>query len=180
MITLLTRVVSLYPMKLKSDMWNAEVDFDLAAFHSMVRDLKRSLKQLIEACLAYLLLEDVKRVKLVPPDAMAAQRESSKAAPTALFPTFTLTRCCTGIVLKHILSNNISDGDLKTNLKKNFPCCADATRDIAFAVGFWKQVMRCVEHIAEPLEAQSLLEDMREADRYLDKRMAEYPQSLHL
>jgi 5'-3' exonuclease len=180
MITLLTRVVSLYPMKLKSDMWNAEVDFDLAAFHSMVRDLKRSLKQLIEACLAYLLLEDVKRVKLVPPDAMAAQRESSKAAPTALFPTFTVTRCCTGIVLKHILSNNISDGDLKTNLKKNFPCCADATRDIAFAVGFWKQVMRCVEHIAEPLEAQSLLEDMREADRYLDKRMAEYPQSLHL
>jgi hypothetical protein len=178
MITLLTRVVSLYPMKLKSDMWNAEVDFDLAAFHSMVRDLKRSLKQLIEACLAYLLLEDVKRVKLVPPDAMAAQRESSKAPPTALFPTFTVTRCCTGIVLKHILSNKIPDSDLKTNLKKNFPCCSDAAKDIAIAVGFWKQVMRCVEHIAEPLEAQSLLDDMREADRYLDQRMADYPMSL--
>jgi hypothetical protein len=163
-------------MKLKSDMWNAEVDFDLAAFHSMVRDLKRSLKQLIEACLAYLLLEDVKRVKMVPPDAMAAQRESSKAPPTALFPTFTVTRCCTGIVLKHILSNKIPDNELKQNLKKNFPCCSDATKDIGLAVAFWKEVMRCVEHIAEPLEAQSLLEDMREADRYLDQRMADYPQ----
>jgi hypothetical protein len=38
--------------------------------------------------------------------------------------------------------------------------------------------MRCVEHIAEPLEAQSLLDDMREADRYLDQRMADYPMSL--
>ena len=28
----------------------------------------------------------------VPPDAMAAQRESSKAPPTALFPTFTVPR----------------------------------------------------------------------------------------
>ena len=25
------------PMKLKSGMWNADVDFDLAAFHSLVR-----------------------------------------------------------------------------------------------------------------------------------------------
>ena len=36
-LLLLSRVMSLVPMQLKSGMWNADVDFDLAAFHSLVR-----------------------------------------------------------------------------------------------------------------------------------------------
>merc|ERR1712190_562819 len=63
---LLSRVMSLVPMKLKSDMWNADVDFDLAAFHSLVRILKRALRQLVEASLASILLKDLQRVKLLP------------------------------------------------------------------------------------------------------------------
>merc|ERR1719191_2558205 len=64
-IMLLSRVMSLVPMKLKHDMWNADVDFDLAAFHSLVRVLKRTLRQLVEASLASILLQDLDRVKLL-------------------------------------------------------------------------------------------------------------------
>merc|ERR1740138_175955 len=45
-ILLLTRVMSLVPMRLRCDMWNADVTFDLAAFHSQVRILKRALRQI--------------------------------------------------------------------------------------------------------------------------------------
>merc|ERR1711972_1005205 len=63
---LMCRVMSLVPMRLKSDMWNADVDFDLAAFHSLVRVLKRALRQLTEASLASVLLKDLTLVKLLP------------------------------------------------------------------------------------------------------------------
>ena len=36
-LMLITRVVSLLPMRLRSDMWNSEVDFDLAAFQCQAR-----------------------------------------------------------------------------------------------------------------------------------------------
>merc|ERR1711971_570865 len=71
-ILLLTRVMSLVPMRLKVDMWNADVNFDLAAFHAMVRVLKRSLRQLTEASLASILMKDLTRVKLLPAGFMCA------------------------------------------------------------------------------------------------------------
>eukprot|EP00392_Amoebophrya_sp_AT5.2_P013348 g13466.t1 len=53
---LLARTISLVPMKLRNDMWNSHVDFDLAGFHMLIKILKRTLRQLTEACLASLLL----------------------------------------------------------------------------------------------------------------------------
>ncbi|CAK0908262.1 unnamed protein product, partial [Prorocentrum cordatum] len=64
---LLSRVMSLVPMKLKNEMWNADVIFDLAAFHSLVRVLKRSLRQIVEGSLVSVLLRDLQRVKLLWP-----------------------------------------------------------------------------------------------------------------
>jgi len=183
MVTLITRVASLYPMRLKSDMWNAEVDFDLAAFHSMVRPLKRALRQLTEACLADLLLQDLRRVKMVPAGAMSAQREGrpekpgrpEKAPPEALLPNFSVSRACTGIVLKYILTiKTVPDADLRSALRREFPCCTDALRDIQHAIYYWKEVLRCVEKIAEPLEAADLLADMRAADTFLELKLREY------
>eukprot|EP00913_Durusdinium_trenchii_P014736 g13824.t1 len=39
-------------------MWDSDVDFDLAAFHALVRALKRTLRQLVEGALAHVLLPD--------------------------------------------------------------------------------------------------------------------------
>merc|ERR1719408_583490 len=94
---LLTRLMSLVPMRLKVDMWNADVNFDLAAFHSMVRILKRSLRQLTEASLASLLMKDLQQVKLLPPGFLCASPHSrDHLLPHACFPTFMLPRACMG------------------------------------------------------------------------------------
>ena len=43
--------------------------------------------------------------------------------------------------------------------------------DLQTGINFWKQVVSCVESIAEPLQAEYLLNDVREADEFLRKRM---------
>merc|ERR1719480_695075 len=87
-LLLLSRVMSLVPMRLRNDMWNADVDFDLAAFHSLVRILKRALRQLVEASLTSILLKDLKRVKLLPPGFMCAspKKEDHTQSPAVLPP----------------------------------------------------------------------------------------------
>merc|ERR1719382_1839716 len=100
-VLLLSRVMSLVPMKLKNDMWNADVDFDLAAFHSLVRILKRALRQLVEASLTSILLKDLKRVKLLPSGFMCASPKKEDHLQTpAVLPTFMLPRACMGIVIR--------------------------------------------------------------------------------
>merc|ERR1719191_1731308 len=102
---LLSRVMSLVPMKLKNDMWNADVDFDLAAFHSLVRILKRTLRQLTEASLCSILLKDLSRVKFLPPGFMCASPKKEDHLQTpALLPTFMLPRACMGIVVLFFLN----------------------------------------------------------------------------
>ena len=44
---------------LRNVMWDSDVDFDLAAFHALVRALKRTLRQLVEGALAHVLLKDL-------------------------------------------------------------------------------------------------------------------------
>merc|ERR1719464_1894106 len=101
---LLSRVMSLVPMRLKNDMWNADVDFDLAAFHSLVRILKRALRQLVEASLTSILLKDLQRVKLLPSGFMCASPKKEDHLQTpAVLPTFMLPRACMGIVVRHFL-----------------------------------------------------------------------------
>merc|ERR1719231_494532 len=121
---LLTRVTSLVPMKLRNDMWNADVDFDLAAFHALVRILKRALRQLTEASLASILLKDLSRVKLLPMGFMCAspKKEDHLSTP-ALLPTFMLPRACMGIVSQYFLKYNGDPAQFQKELAARYPCC---------------------------------------------------------
>merc|ERR550514_1567699 len=104
-VLLLSRVMSLVPMKLKNDMWNANVDFDLAAFHSLVRILNRALRQLTEASLCSILLKDMSRVKHLPNGFMCASPKKEDHLQTpAMLPTFMLPRACMGIVAQFFLN----------------------------------------------------------------------------
>jgi len=97
---LLSRVMSLVPMHLKDmEFWEAEVDFDLAAFHSIVKIVKRSLRQLTEASLAHILLQDMSRMKLVPKDHWCPDKPK--------IPSFMLPRNCMGLVVKYFLNYQI-------------------------------------------------------------------------
>mmetsp|Transcript_9268 Transcript_9268/g.25991 ORF Transcript_9268/g.25991 Transcript_9268/m.25991 type:complete len:748 (-) Transcript_9268:242-2485(-) len=167
-VLLLSRVMSLVPMKLKNDMWNAEVDFDLAAFHSLVRILKRALRHLVEASLASILLKDLGRVRLLPHGFMCASPKKEDHLQTpAVLPTFMLPRACMGIVVRHFLDYRGDPREFPKDIAARFPCCVQPLEDLRTACDFWEDLRRCVDLIAEQLNAQELSEEMRLASEVL-------------
>lgn len=119
-VLLLCRAMSLVPMRLRNDMWNADVNFDLAAFHSLIKVLKRTLRQVTEGCLASLLMADLDLTKLLPDSFMCCttNKECPLKVP-ALLPAFPLPRACLGIVSKYFI-------DYKGTQKQFEPELADA------------------------------------------------------
>jgi len=170
---LLSRVMSLIPMKLKNDMWNADVDFDLAAFHSLVRILKRALRQLTEASLASTLLRDLALVKLLSPGFMCASplKDDHMRTP-AMLPTFMLPRACMGIVAKQFLEFTGDSMAYQQDVLAKFPCCVQPIEDLKNAISFWKDLKRCVDHIAQPLGAEELMADMANATLMLEEQQS--------
>merc|ERR1719394_2113981 len=143
---LMCRVMSLVPMRLKSDMWNADVDFDLVAFHSLVRILKRSLRQLVEASLASILLKDLSRVKILPAGFMCASPKKENHLDTpAVLPTFMLPRACMGIVVRFFLEYRGEAGAFQREMSARFPCCVQPMEDLRSAFAFWADLRRCVD-----------------------------------
>lgn len=181
-LLLLSRVMSLVPMKLKNDMWNADVDFDLAAFHSLVRILKRALRQLVEASLASILLKDLQRVKLLPPGFMCASPKKEDHLQTpAVLPTFMLPRACMGIVVRHFLDYRGQPEHFQRDVAAKFPCCVQPVEDLKAAFAFWEDLRRCVDTIAEPLGADELSEDMKNASEILaaqQRKLNIFPQGM--
>lgn len=167
-LLLLSRCMSLVPMKLKNDMWNADVDFDLAAFHSLVRILKRALRQLVEASLASILLKDLSRVKILPPGFMCASPKKENHLETpAVLPTFMLPRACMGIVVRFFLEYRGDAASFQREMSARFPCCVQPMEDLRSAFAFWADLRRCVDLIAEPCQAQELARDMHLASEVL-------------
>mmetsp|Transcript_98390 Transcript_98390/g.275530 ORF Transcript_98390/g.275530 Transcript_98390/m.275530 type:complete len:753 (+) Transcript_98390:180-2438(+) len=157
----LSRVMSLVPMKLKSDMWNADVNFDLAAFHSLIRILKRALRQLVEASLASVLLLDLQRASLLPNGFMCAspKREDHLQTP-AVLPTFMLPRACMGIVVTHFLEYRGNPAEFPLSTAAKFPCCVQPIEDLKCAFAFWDDLRRCVDRIAASSGNEELAHSM--------------------
>lgn len=166
--------MSLVPMKLKHDMWNADVDFDLAAFHSLVRILKRTLRQLTEACVGSVLLKDVEKVKLLPPGFMCASPKKEDHLQTpALLPTFMLPRACLGIVVKFFMEYAGAPENFQGELKKKFPCCLQPVEDLKTAIKFFKVFSESVNYLVEHLgddDLSELLQFMQIATEDLNKQ----------
>lgn len=166
-IYLISRVVSLVPMKLRTEMWNANVDFDLAAFHSIVRILKRTLRQVAEACVTSVFLTDLSKVSLLPAGVVNTSTETPE---TSQFPSFTVSRSCMGIVMRYFLGYKGESRHLVKDLQNHFPCCAQPLVDLQLAFSFWAEFKRCVEIIAGPLETQDLLAEMESATTVLNNQ----------
>lgn len=172
-VLLLGRVLSLVPMKLKNDMWNADVEFDLAAFHSLVRVLKRTLRQIVEASLASVLLKDLSKSKLLSAGFMCATPKKEDHLQTyAMLPTFMLPRACMGIVVRFFLDYNGPPNKFHDQIHAKFPCCVQPIEDLKVAFHFWNDLRRCVEAIAEPLGAEELHNDMKAAEEVLFAKQA--------
>jgi len=167
--------------KLANSMWDAHVDFDLAAFHSHVRILKRTLRELTEASLCNILLQDFSQVGSLPTNLLNPSDNSDHDGPDALLPTFMLPRTCMGVVWKHVLSidpRSLGPGKpselLKQELRQKFPCCTDPISDLKTSLNFWSEVFRCVSTIAEPLGALDFQASMAAADTFLKQKCQIY------
>ncbi|KAF8820827.1 XPG N-terminal domain-containing protein [Cardiosporidium cionae] len=159
-LLLLSRVMSLYPMQLHPKLfkWLANVDFDLAGYHSVVKVLMRGLNSLSEACLANILLKDISKISIIPPHLFRPD------AP--LLPVFYQRHNCMGIVAKFFLEypNSLDQkymsqinveflthigglGNSNPELRKlsvfekimqaHFKNCVDPVSDLCHAIKFW-------------------------------------------
>ncbi|KAF8822290.1 XPG N-terminal domain-containing protein [Cardiosporidium cionae] len=184
-ILLLSRVMSLFPMQLNPKLcpWVANVDFDLAGYHSVVKILMRGLNSLSEACLANILLRDIRKLRIIPPDVYRPD------AP--LLPFFYQRHNCMGIVAKFFLeypyaidSKSTSKVNLdflgqhpggfnKSNqelrrlpvfekiMKAHFKNCLDPVSDLCYAIKFWfKQYQLIVAISNGGSDANELKENM--------------------
>jgi len=171
-VFLLSRVLSLVPMPLAPQMWDAHVDFDLAAFASLVRILKRTLREMTEASLCNLLFQDMSFVDKLSNHLFNPAEQMGENAPS-LLPTFSIPRTCMGVVWKHILTwpcKNPSNEALREELRKQFPGCVDATGSLKKALCFWKEVHRCITAIAEPLDLGDFKQYMDNATTLLESK----------
>jgi hypothetical protein len=178
-------------MKLKGELWPAKgVDFDLAAFHCLVRALNRSLRNLLEASLSFLLLKDLRLAKLLPPHVQSPNGPvpsdfdlggtGGKGTVASALPAFMLPRTCLGAVCKFFLewTSSSSAGaagvSFETALKSQFGgSCVDAMKDLKTGIKFFKEVLRCVtviySHMEGP-ETEQIFAAMSEADALLEQK----------
>ncbi|CAD7964932.1 unnamed protein product [Amoebophrya sp. A120] len=169
---LINRVISLVPMKLRNDMWNSDVNFDLAGFHTLIKILKRSLRQLSESCLASLLLPQLEFTNQLPKDFMCVtQDRKNHLQYPALLPAFPLPRACLGIICNFFLTYEGDVTEFRGKLEENFQCCVQPVQDLEKGMQFWFLLKRAVDVIAKSLPgAEDLAADMAEATRVLRKQ----------
>lgn len=168
---LLSRVLSLVPMNLRNDLWSAKVDFDLAAFHCLVRSLNRSLRLVLEGCVANQVLRDASKAKLIPAQTFNTNVVASNCRETSSsLPAMMLPRACLGIVTKFMLDYTGGASSFEADVKKKFPCAADPVGDLKSGFAFWAELLRIVTAIADPLGTTEMLEEMKTAGKLLEEK----------
>lgn len=186
-ILLLSRVVSLVAMQLtRGALWHAAIDFDLAAYHSCVKLLKKTLRHLSEACLVSELLPNVSTASIIPTSALAPFNGS--------LPTFLPPRNCLGIVMKYFLEwpaeekarrlgNSASRQERLTiftqDVTRAFVPCDDAVSDLCKGIRFWCALRRVMSVLAENTDVGNFQKDMEQAHNFLVRRIAEIGLDLH-
>eukprot|EP00742_Colponemidia_sp_Colp-10_P004976 GILJ01005317.1.p1 GENE.GILJ01005317.1~~GILJ01005317.1.p1 ORF type:complete len:710 (-),score=120.16 GILJ01005317.1:212-2341(-) len=128
-ILLLSRIFSLLPMRLRARQWDAAVDYDLAGFHSIVKTLQRSLRNLLDMIFLSVFLKQKAQLSTTNCTAVANRLPLSTEPNTAM-----------GIVVKRILQT--PEHAVKPDLYDEFPCCLDPWGDIKVGIEFWTQVMQ--------------------------------------
>jgi len=181
-VMLISRIMSLIPMKLRNDLWSAKVDFDLAAFHCLVRAMNRSMRLIVEACVTNVLVRDISKAKLIPKNSQSPNdpvpseilANPASISGTSVLPSFMLPRACMGIVMKYFLDYPGNAGgsvkNFETDVKKRFPCTADPIADLKAAFVFWDELYRIIDAIAEPLGTTDMLDEMKTANNIISEK----------
>jgi 5'-3' exonuclease len=163
---LISRLMSLMPMRLRNDLWSAKVDFDLASFHCLVRAVNRSMRLVTESCLGNVLLKDMTKAKLVPAHSQAPSSDATGVEST--LPAFMLPRACLGILVKYMLE--YEGKNFEADVRKKFPCAADPVGDLKVGLKFWDELTRIVTAIAEPLGTTDMMDEIVAAGKLLETK----------
>jgi len=151
---------------------------DLAAFHAHVRVLKRTLRELTEACLCNVMLQDPSHADSLRDNLLNPSDSSRHDGAKALLPTFMLPRTCMGIVWKYLLDYNptgeVNKETLKAELRTKFACTQDPVTDIQKSIVFWREVHRCVAFIAEPLGVTEFAASMDHANKIVEAKCKQF------
>lgn len=109
-VLLLSRIFSLYDVKLDSqNNYDGLIDFDLCAFFAVVKIIKKTLRQLLQACIANILLTNMELIEILPPCLFNVSDEHVYG--------FFSTNYVMGILVKFFLLFTFSDIKNKDKIK---------------------------------------------------------------
>ncbi|ANQ07985.1 Uncharacterized protein PCOAH_00023130 [Plasmodium coatneyi] len=110
-VTLLSRIYSLYNVDIdKYTTYDGLIDFDLCAFFAVVKIIKKTLRQLLQACVANVLISNMDLIHLLPEN-LYNPNDSSISG-------FFVTHHLMGVLTKYFLLFNFDD--LKGGEKTSF------------------------------------------------------------
>eukprot|EP01001_Neometanema_parovale_P006205 NODE_257_length_2817_cov_109.691537_g241_i0.p1 GENE.NODE_257_length_2817_cov_109.691537_g241_i0~~NODE_257_length_2817_cov_109.691537_g241_i0.p1 ORF type:complete len:477 (-),score=65.97 NODE_257_length_2817_cov_109.691537_g241_i0:238-1668(-) len=164
-ILLLTRVLSILPMNLKSETWGNEslVVRDLCAFHVLFKSLYKTLRNLCEIIMTVMFMDN--RVRLRDMNEMPSIFNELGDR----LPFNENTNTAMGIVVHYLLTTprppnwermSPSDRWKALRVEESFPCCQDVRGDLARGYAFWNEATKVVGKLekggamSRPLSAQ--------------------------
>ncbi|CAA9987668.1 conserved Plasmodium protein, unknown function [Plasmodium knowlesi strain H] len=110
-VTLLSRIYSLYNVEIdKCTTYDGLIDFDLCAFFAVVKIIKKTLRQLLQACVANVLISNMELIHLLP--------ENLYNPDDSNISGFFVTHHLMGVLTKYFLLFNFDD--LKSG-ETNYP-----------------------------------------------------------
>lgn len=159
-VLLVSRICSLVPAKLGSEMWKGPLSFPIAQFYSITRLLYRNYRLLLEA----IIISEFCRSGFSSPELLRGLGEK--------LPYRSVPNSATGLLLHRLLS-----GQSLSEVQAIYPQCIDIIGDMERCWSFWKVVLGAVDclrkHGAIP---EAAYEKYARADEVFGKRMRELKQ----
>eukprot|EP00917_Polyrhabdina_sp_WS-2016_P002330 GHVP01005033.1.p1 GENE.GHVP01005033.1~~GHVP01005033.1.p1 ORF type:complete len:793 (+),score=95.43 GHVP01005033.1:601-2979(+) len=140
-LLLISRVFSLVGCICKEP-WNAEIDYDLACYHDIVRALRMRLDSVVEVALAHSILN----LARTQPDIKIKEADYPKIN---LVPA---DRNILGVIVKYFLEldqSYLSKGidEIRLHLKKTFLAVEDPIPQLLKGLGFWFELRNLVKSL---------------------------------
>lgn len=131
---LISRVASLVPIELDHNMRQCPqtyLDFDIGAFQSLVRMVKRELNHIVEGCIAHMIFSQPKTFSLLTPDLFDPDRPR--------IPWFQLVLGCGGVLISNFMTTDFKEDGMNgfLRLQTKFPEITNLAKSLLDICEFW-------------------------------------------
>ncbi|CAO3685598.1 unnamed protein product [Rhizopus stolonifer] len=136
-VILLSRALSLLPIKHKSAQWSGPLNRDLLVFNSFVKALNRSYRNLYEMLTLSFFL-----------NGLATKERDDYFEINDSLPYMADVNVALGLVCKHYLEKTIegqSPSEALASTERAFPTCSSVQTDLNLGFQFWKRLVESIE-----------------------------------